>query len=359
MSTWDIPNTRTLEMAVDDINAQGGVDGHPLKVIEGDMKTDTSLAGQVALELIDKGAQILMISCDYDNGAPSANAAATRKVVAISSCGGSTKFDSGGAGPYGFSMAFSGAEQGYAAAEFAFNKMGWKTAYMLTDQSIDYHKKTSAGFEERFVQLAGNDSILGKDTFMNDDPSIAAQITRIEALKEKPDVILMDTHAPGGAGAIRQLRAAGINTPLLAFEGLDGDFWLNAVPNLSDLYTFNYASIWGDDPRPEVVSLMERYKEKYGEAPLQGNLVTGYSVGQVIAKAIEMAGGKTDGDSILKALESFNSVPTISGPVTFTASQHMSQGRPEYVNKTVNGRRSFDTVMNLQKLPDLSEAQYQ
>ena len=57
---------------------------------------------------------------------------------------------------------------------------------------------------------------------------------------------------PGEASAVKQIRAAGLDMPLLGDEDLDGDYWKEAVPGLSDVYYSTYASIYGDDPDDQV-----------------------------------------------------------------------------------------------------------
>ena len=93
--------------------------------------------------------------------------------------------------------------------------------------------------------------IVGRDTFKNDDPSIATQITRLRALNPAPDVITLCSYTPGGASAVRQIRAAGINTPIASDNAMDGGYWLSAVPDLNNFYYASLGSVVGGDPRPK------------------------------------------------------------------------------------------------------------
>ena len=97
-------------------------------------------------------------------------------------------------------------------AEWGYHKRGFRTAYVLLDTTIEYNKGICYGFDWMFPRLDGT-TILGHDTFKNDDPSIASQITRIKNLPEPPDAIMLCTYVPGGASATRQIRAAGIDVP--------------------------------------------------------------------------------------------------------------------------------------------------
>jgi branched-chain amino acid transport system substrate-binding protein len=275
------------------------------------------------------------------------------KVVAMSSCGGSPKFAAKGAGEYTFSMGYPSVEDGYAAAQWSVKSRGWTKAYLLTDQMLEYSKAAGAGFEERFKQLGG--TLILKDTFSNADPSIATQVTKLNKVKDEIDFIMLASFPPGGASAIRQIRASGIDVPMVGPDGHDGDFWMDATPNLSNWYTVNYGSIHGDDPRPVFNEMVEAIGKRYGERPIASNFSTGYDVGQAFILAIERSGGKTDGDSIKEAIEGFRDEPFLTGKVTFKPDLHACQGRDYYVVETQNGKRSFLEILKQEATPNLRD----
>ncbi|MFH1090097.1 MAG: ABC transporter substrate-binding protein [Pseudomonadota bacterium] len=349
---WDLPNTRMLQFYAEDVNKAGGIMGRQVKVLIADMKSDPKLGPTAALEVIQQGAMFLMCTCDYDFGSPAAFVADKRKMVVFSPCAASTKFGVQGVGPYAFTLSHGTPTEGAAIAEFGFKK-GWKNVYILLDTSVDYDKKIVLYFSWRWQGLGGK--ILGTDTFVQGDPSIASQITRLKAVTPKPDVILLASWAQGLGSALRQIRAAGIQTPVLGDEAADGVFWIPAVPDLSNFYYVTYGSLFGDDPNTQWNELVLRYEKKYGEKPGLSNSITGYSVGQALAKAIEMSGGKTDGDSIKKALESFKDVPLLVGPTTFTEKVHMSLGRPLAVLEIQNGKHKFLGMVKAEKIPPVEE----
>jgi branched-chain amino acid transport system substrate-binding protein len=275
------------------------------------------------------------------------------KVIAMSSCAGSPKFAAKGAGEYAFSMGYPAPEDGYAAAQWAFKSRGWTRAYLLIDQFLDYCKTSGAGFEQRFKELGG--TIVLKDTFSNPDPSIATQISKLKKVVGKVDVIMHASFPPGGASAIRQIRAAGIDLPMVSGDGHDGAFWMDATPNLSNWYTMDYGSIHGDDPRPEFNELCDAIEKRYGERPIASNVSTGYDVGQAFILALERTGGKTDGDSLKRAIESFKCENFMTGKVSFSPELHACQGRDYYVVETQNGKRSYLEKVQQGLLPNLRD----
>jgi len=348
LSPWDLPNTRTLQFFAEDVNKAGGIMGRKVKVVVADTKCDAQVGPTAAIEVIDKGAIFVQVSCDYDFGSPAAFVAEQKGMISFATCAASTKFGLQGVGPHAFTMSHGTPTEGSAIAEFGFGK-GWRTAYVLLDTSIDYDKKIAYFFKERWKSLGGK--IVGEDTFIQGDPSIASQITRMKSMDPKPDVILISTWGQGFGSSLRQMRAAGIDWPVLGNEAADGLFWIDAIPNLSDFYYITYGSLFGDDPREKWNKLVKRYEAKYGEKPGLSNAMAGYSVGQAMAKAIEMTGGKTDGESLRKALESFKDEQFLVGPTNYSDKVHMSLGRPLAVLEIQNGKHKFLGMVTAKEIP--------
>jgi branched-chain amino acid transport system substrate-binding protein len=326
-----------MEIAIDEINAKGGLLGHPLKVIYADTKSDIAYGATAAQQVIDDGAKMVVVTCDYDYGSAAASVADGANLIAFSTCAGDPKFGPSGIGPNAFTMATGAPGQAVAMAEWAYNVKGWRKSYILKDTTIAFDATWADFFKRRWEELAGADALLGMDTFGGEDPQIASQITRIKALPSKPDFIVLASFPPGGVSAMRQVRAAGIDAPLLGSESWDGDFWLEGVPNLSDMYFVTYGSIFGADPRPEVQAFMDKYKAKFGKPPVTSHAVTGYSVIEAWSKAVEKA-GTFDTDKVRDALQSFKDEKLLAGPTTFTDKEHINMQRDLLLIEVKDGK---------------------
>ena len=230
------------------------------------------------------------------------------------------------------------------------NKKSWKKAYVLLDNTISYTKSLCGSFAERWKEVAGADGILGEDTFLNGDPSIAAQVTRITSLPEKPDLVFLCSYAPGGPSAIRQLRAAGIDAAVLTGESMDGDYWIGSVPGLSNFYVVNYGSKYGDDPDAEVNEFFERFEKKYGKKADVSYGLRGYSAVQAWAKAANKA-GSLDGDKVAAVLNLFNKAPLVVGRTTWTSEQHTETTRPMAIIGVQDGKFSAEGRFSVEKFP--------
>src|ERR671930_1933409 len=75
ISFYDQPNLAGAQIAVAQINKKGGVLGRPFKIISRDTKSDLGLIAGVATSLLDKGANLMIPTLDYDFGGPAARAA--------------------------------------------------------------------------------------------------------------------------------------------------------------------------------------------------------------------------------------------------------------------------------------------
>ena len=173
------------KLAVEEINAAGGVLGQPIEIVEFDNKSEPPLGADGAVEVIGKGAKAILFPSDFDFGAPGAYVAQQNNVIAFSAAS-DPKFGVQGVGPLAYSTSNASQAQGALLAEWAFKEKGWKTAYVLLDNTIAYTKSLCASMAERWKELAGPKALLGEDTFLNGDASIAAQITRITSLPRSP-----------------------------------------------------------------------------------------------------------------------------------------------------------------------------
>jgi len=338
MDAYDGPPFTAAQLAVADINAKGGVDGRPLKIVSADSKSKPDLAGDAATQVLSQGADVVVTSCDFDQGSPAAILATGKGKLAFSTCAASTAFGPQGIGPLAYTMATAASAEGATMAEWATKEKKAKTAYVLLDDTIEFTKQSAYGFTERWKQLGG--TLVGQDTFKQEDPSIDAQITRLKGLSTKPDVIFLTSYMPGEAKALKQLRAAGIDTPILADEDVDGDFWKDAVPDISDVYYTTYVSIYGDDPDGKVNDLVTRFVKETSKKPDNGLFLTGYATVQAIAKAIELAGGSTDGSALAAKLDTFKDEPLLL-PTTFTKDLHITTDRTERVMEIKDGKSAF------------------
>ncbi|WP_119273322.1 ABC transporter substrate-binding protein [Taklimakanibacter deserti] len=341
LHNYDGPPFKAAVMQIEEINKAGGLNGRKIEYKVIDTKTERERSATAGAELVEAGVDLLVVSCDYDFGAPAALAGNQAKIITISLCAADPKMGVQGVGPYAFTANSAAQSEGIAIAEWAQKKLGLKTAYVLEDLTIEYNKSSCAGFRAAWINGGGEASILGDDTFKNDDPSIAAQITRLKSLNPQPDAVFVCSFTPGGASAVRQIRAAGVDLPILANTAMVDNYWLNSAPGLKNFYLAAFMSLYGDDPRPEMNKFVEAHKARWGEAPVSSYSVLGYSLIEQWAHAVKQAGG-TDSDKVLEVMNSYKDQPFLVGPTSYTPELHIQTARPWLIMKVEN--ESFHAV---------------
>jgi branched-chain amino acid transport system substrate-binding protein len=335
-----------MDIAVDDINAAGGVDGRKLEVIHVDAKSDLNLSATAALEVIEKGAQVVVPMCDADFGAPGARAANGKGILAIT-CAGAPGIGRQTIGPLTFNTYTGSPTESAIDAEYAYKTKGWRKAYFLCDRILEYTKVVCEAFKARWKGLGG--AVTGEDTFLQSDVSIASQVTRL-VNAPKPDFVVLGSY-PGGSPAIKEIRAA-YDGPIVLSAAYSGTFWLKATPHLSNVWVAAVGSSYGDDPRAEVNAFFRAYEKKTGApAVVDSYPLLGYSLVQTIAKGIEIA-GTTDGAKLAKALETFRDVALLAGPTTYTESCHVPVKRSLLIIRYEDGKpRSTGQFVRPERVP--------
>jgi branched-chain amino acid transport system substrate-binding protein len=336
MQAYDKPAQDAAMIRIKEINEAGGLLGKQIEVVNADTKTDRAEGAKAGLTVIDEGADLVVVSCDYDFGAPAALAAESQGLVSFFLCAESIKAGIQGVGPHSFSASVLAAVQGATMAQWAYEKKGARNFYRLLDTWTEYNKGICDGFDWAMPQLA-EAKLVGEDTFKNEDASIAAQITRIKSLPEEPDAIMLCTMMPGAVSAIKQIRAAGINSMILNGSAVDGSYWLSAVPDLSNFYVPVQGSVYGDDPNADVTTFNAKYKETTGGDPSTQYTYPGYVMIDVWAKAVERA-GTTEAGAVVAELEKMNEEPTLFGPRTFTPELHHQNKARYLIVETTGGK---------------------
>jgi branched-chain amino acid transport system substrate-binding protein len=335
MGPIDTPARNALLLEVEKVNAAGGVNGQPIQVNFIDTETKFEAYAPNAQKVIDEGANVLIVTCDYDVSSPAALVAEAANVLNIAPCIGDPIYGPAGGLKLGFSMGDGVPGEASVMAEFA-NKQGYKSAVLMKDTSIKYTQNQCAVFDKRFTELGGK--VLKTYDYVQGD-SVKETVSKI-ASGTKPDVIINCGYNPGGGQVAKEIRDGGLATPIISGFGMDGDFWVGGIPNLSDYYVVTYNAKNGDDANPAVNAAAEEYKAKYGNLPDVGGFVTGPTTLQVILEAYKQA-GSWDGDKMTAAMETFKDVPTLAGPTSFSPDLHINVTRPMAILEVVDGKLKF------------------
>jgi len=322
------------QLAVDEINASGGVLGKKIKLITED---DQSLAGQPATIMrkfisSDKVIAVLgeVASSKSLEAAPICQA---NKIPMISPASTNPKVTE--VGDYIFRVCFIDPFQGTVGAKFALGK-GWKNVAVLTDVKQDYCKGLAEFFEEAFTKNGG--TIVKEVSYSTGDKDFKAQITSIKATH--PDAIYVPGYYAEVALIARQAKQLGLKVPLLGGDGWVGDSLIPvAGAAIEGSFFSNHYS--EEDKSPIIQDFVKTYKDKYGAVP-DAMAALGYDSANILAAAIKSA-GTTDSAKLRDAIAATKDFKAVTGTITLDANRNAT--KPAVMMTIKDGKFSYvDTV---------------
>lgn len=297
----DAPGVEGVEVAVKEINDAGGVLGKQLEFVNMDGKSDPATAGEVAKQLLDQGAVAIITASDYDFGGPAARAAQEAGAVGISPAASSPLFGSEMLGDKQFTLSMWNTTMGAVTAEYAYKEKGYRTAYVVTDDFIDYTKSLSRYFVQSFTDQGGE--VLLEDTFTQGKVDTAALIAHYRSLPSEPDFVYVSSYMPDLGTVLKEFRTAGIDVPIYGGDSYDDPALAELLgPQQAHDVVFDTHSYLSEDAVPGFGAYKEAYEAMHGTELNAPWSMAGYDVVKVLAKAIEET-GKTDGASIAKYME--------------------------------------------------------
>jgi branched-chain amino acid transport system substrate-binding protein len=316
MSPFDDPALAAATVRVKQVNARGGVQ---IKIIKCDTQNNApAKAKACALSLLGQGAKVIFTTCDVDYATPVVQEAINRGVLAIAPCIGTDQMGPkrfGSKGALAFSFGNVAQDEGSAMAQWAWQK-GWRTAGTGTNTLLAYFKVVVQAFEARFKQLGGK--IVDHESYATGANNVQAAVSRLNG--QDADVYVTSTSFGELPAFVTGMRALGNNTPILNSWAGDGTYWV-PKSGVTNYYAVTFASAFGDDPNPAVNKLAKAVKAG------TGGFVTGAAAIDGLVTAYARAGNTTNGAALAAQLAKFKKVPTISGLVSFSPSQHTVFGR--------------------------------
>lgn len=301
-------------LAIEQINAAGGVLGKQLDPIVRDCKSVADEAMSVSAALVGEGivAQIGPLvsgnvqgstSVLMDNGIPLIAPAATAPNVTVDEKTGETLSSI-------FRVCFIDPFQGTLMAEFAADNLKVKTAAIYKDASSDYGKGLAEYFKKTFEEKGG--TIVAEEGFIKTDRDFKATLTKIRG--KNPEFIYVPGYYEEVAPLIKQARELGITVPMGGPDGWDSPDMVDVAtaPNLNSTYFTNHYS--SQDKDPKIVAFVEAYKAKYNKEP-DAFAALGYDAVQMLVQAIEDA-NSAESAAITEALTKITDFEGITGKMS-------------------------------------------
>jgi len=303
---WGTPPRDAALLAVEEINAQGGIRGKKIRLEIDDDKCEPTAGVSAMQKILSTGKPIAILGAVCSSVTLAvAPIAESNKVVLISPA--STRPLITKAGDYIFRVIPSDALRGKVFAEYVYS-LGHKKVsllYINNEGGLGNQKV----FSETFQKLGG--SVVSADVYPQDTRDVRAQLTKIK--QQKPDALVVVSYPDDTPIVMRQAQELKLGVPLFfQTEALDDPAVIQKAGNAAEGATY----ILPAKPEgPSVDGFAGKYKQKYGRDP-ELFAAEGYDVVMLIAKILENSADISP-DALKGALYKTQNYRGGSGTITF------------------------------------------
>ena len=305
------------QLAINEINADGGVDGRDLKLIAQDGACDAKTAAAAANKLVTQKVDVSVGG--YCSGAtlPTLPIFEKAGVPMIIPAANSTELVDQGLANV-FLINGTGTQQADAALQY-MDQEGAKKVALIDDNtsySVDIANLTADRLKE-----SGGPELAAHESVTAGESDYSANVNSV--LKSNPDFVYWTGYYQEGGLIIRQLRQAGYDGEIMVADG-SVDTKLLEIAGDQNAEGILATMTQTPDTIAGAEDWISNYKKEFGAEP--GPYSTqSYDAVRLAAEAIKDA-GSTEGDKVIKALEGIDGFQMFSGPLKFTDEHTLSTG---------------------------------
>ena len=312
LAVYGVECKNGIDLAVEEINAAGGINGSKIVFICEDDEGDAAKSVNAYKKLVSRDkARVVIGSLTSGCTLAITKLAQAQKVIQIAPAATAPAITD--AGNFIFRTCFIDPFQGRVVGKFAAVNLKCRNAAILYDIGNDYSVGLTENFEKEFKTNGG--SVVAKESYGTGDKDFNAQLTKIKAAN--PDVVYLPDYYGTVALIAKQLRAQGINTPIIGADGWDGLTENAGDEVLNGYYSNHYAE---DSTSPAVQKFVKSFKAKYNKSP-NSFAALGYDSVYMLKDAMLKAGTTTDVAKIRAAYEATNG-DYVTGHITFDAKRN-------------------------------------
>jgi branched-chain amino acid transport system substrate-binding protein len=324
-------------LAIDEINAAGGLLGKQLALIAEDDEGNAEKSVNAFTKLTARDKVSYVLGSSTSGATQSMTALAQQnKVILISPSATNTEVTR--AGDYIFRACFIDPFQGVVGADFAFDTLGSRRAAILYDAGADYNSGLADAFRQQFKAIGGE--LVADEAYQSGDVDFNAQVTRIKAAN--PDVVYLPNYYNDVALQAKQLRAQGVTCALLG-----GDGWDSLIDNAGDEVLNGYWSsgFAADTTDPRGQAFVKAYAAKFNKNASQFAAL-GYDAMMLVADGIKAA-GSFETAAVKDAMAKLSG-PYVTGNIRFDANRDPIKGAAilEIVRKDGKLANAYKTTVN-------------
>jgi branched-chain amino acid transport system substrate-binding protein len=332
-ATFGISTRNAIELAINEVNAAGGVKGKKIDIRVYDNQSKPEEAANAANRLINQDNVLLILGeVASTNSIAMATKAQPAKVPMISNASTNPKVTQ--IGDYIFRVCFIDPFQGYVMAKFAHDNLKINKVAVLRDLGSDYSQGLADVFERKFTEMGGK--IVAGETYTKGSTDFRSQLTAIK--RAAPDAIYIPGYYNDIGLIARQARELGITAKLMGGDGWDSEklFELGGSAVEGSYFSNHYSP---DDPNPRVQKFIASYKKAYGSVP-DSLAALGYDAAMVAMDAIKRA-PSFDRAAIRDAIAQTKNFHGVTGSITLDEKRNatksavvleVEKGKTKYVD---------------------------
>ncbi|MCL2069525.1 MAG: ABC transporter substrate-binding protein [Treponema sp.] len=324
-------------LALEEINAAGGLLGSRLRMLSEDDEGNSELTMN-AFTMLTSRHNVGIVLGSSTSGPTLAVSTLAQQLGVVLISPSATNINVTNAGDYVFRACFIDPFQGVVGAEFAYNSLGSRRAAILFDAGADYNSGLADAFRTYFRGLGG--SIVADEAYQTGAVDFNAQITRIR--NANPDVIYLPNYVHDVALQIRQIRAQGINVPLVGGDGWDG-----LIDQIGDeaLNGFWSAGFAADTTEPRGAAFVRAFEARFNR-PASQFAALGYDTMMIVVEGIRAAGSFDP--ALVKDAMARTDGQFITGNIRFDADRNPIKGAAilEIVRRDGSMANAYRTTVN-------------
>jgi branched-chain amino acid transport system substrate-binding protein len=317
-ATFGISSHEGTLMAIEEINAAGGVLGKKLELLTEDTQCKAGEPATVVNKLIARDGVIAVLGeVASSRSLEAAPICQANKIPMVSPSSTNPKVTE--TGDYIFRVCFIDPFQGTVMANFATRTLKAKRVAVFTDVKSDYSKGLAKYFKEKFTANGG--TIVAELDYNGGDKDFKAQLTAIKA--ENPDGVFVPGYYTEAALICIQARQLGLTVPLFGGDGWESDklFEIGGQAVEGNYFSSHYSPEVGSDVSKRFVA---NYRKRWNGKTPDAMAACGYDSALVLADAIKRA-GTTDGPKLRDALAATRNFQAVTGTITIDSNRDASK----------------------------------
>jgi branched-chain amino acid transport system substrate-binding protein len=311
-ATFGISSHEGTVLAVEELNAAGGVLGKKINLLTEDNRSVAGESVNAVNKLISKDGVVAILGevassrslevapiCQ-SNGIPQISPSSTNPKVTET-------------GDFIFRVCFIDPFQGTVMANFARNTLKAQRVAIFTDAKSDYSKGLARFFEEGFTKAGGE--IVARLDFNGGDKDFRGQLTAIKAAN--PEAVFVPGYYTEAALICRQAKEVQLNVPLFGGDGWESGKLIEIGGDAVEgtYFSTHYAP---DVGTPKSKAFVDAYQKRFGGKAPDAMAALGYDSAMILADAMKRA-NSTDGKAVRDALAATKEFEAVTGKISMNA----------------------------------------